>query len=106
VLIVLVKVVLLLWLIGVLGYVVSGLARRLTGQRALPGSAGRWQVAHFAKSGHTHVVVRKVSPDGVTLVDEHLIAAVPEQDPNYDAQFLEAMAQARERAALYQSEEP
>jgi len=103
---VLVRVVVLLALAGVVFVVVSGLVRRLGSARALPGSAGRWRVAHFAQAGHTHVVVRKVSPDGVTLVDEHLIAAVPEQDPNYDALFLEAMAQARERAALYQSEEP
>ena len=102
----LVKAVVLLGLVGVVFVVVSGLARRPGGARALPGSAGRWQAAHFAQSGHTHVVVRKVSPDGVTVVDEHLIAAVPEQDPDYDAQFLQAMAQARERAALYQSEEP
>ena len=101
----LVKAVVLLGILGVLGYAVSGLAGRLTARRTLPGSPGHWQVAHFAKDGHTHVVVRKVGPDGVNLVDEHLIAAVPEQDPNYDARFLEAMAQARERAALYESEE-
>jgi hypothetical protein len=94
---------------GVLGLVVylvtSRLARGLQRRQVLPGSGGRWQVAHFAKAGYTHVVVRKVSPDGVTLVDEHLIAAVPEQDGDYDAKFLEAMSQARQRAALYESEE-
>ena len=91
-----------------LGYAVSGLVGRTARTAsACPARRGRWQVAHFAKAGHTHVVVRKVGPDGrATLVDEHLIAAVPEEDPDYDAQFLEAMAQARERAALYESEEP
>ena len=103
---VLVRAVVLLAIVGVVFVVVSDLARRRGRARALPGAAGRWQVAHFAQAGHTHVVVRKLSPDEVTLVDEHLIAAVPEQDPDYDALFLRAMAQARERAALYQSEEP
>jgi hypothetical protein len=101
----LVRLVVLLGLVAVAVVLVSGYARRAGQPRPLPGAAGRWQVAHFAKAGHTQVVVRKVSPDGVTLVDERLIAAVPEQDPDYDAHFLEAMAQARERAALYQSEE-
>ena len=63
-------------------------------------------VTHFARDGKTHVVVRKVLPDGATVIDEHLIATVAEDDPEYDAKFLEAMAQARERLALFESEEP
>jgi hypothetical protein len=102
---VLVDAVVLLGLVGLVVYVVSGVARGLGARRALPGSPGRWQVAHFAKAGHTHVVVRKVGTDGRSIVDEHLISAVSEQDPDYDRAFLEAMAQARQRAALYESEE-
>jgi hypothetical protein len=102
---VLLDAVLLLGVVGLAVYVFSGLARGLSGRRELPGSRGHWQVAHFAKAGYTQVVVRKVGADGRSVVDEHLIAAVAEQDPDYDATFLEAMAQARQRAALYESEE-
>ena len=85
--------------------VISLLMRGVAPPRVLSGAAGQWQVAHFAVEGSTHVVVRKVLPDAVTVVDEHHIATLAENDPAYEVKFLEAMAQARERRALYESEE-
>jgi hypothetical protein len=101
----------LLGIVGVIIYVaISTLMRGLGGMerpRVLRGAAGgRWQVTHFAVNSRTHVVVRKVLPDGATVVDEHLVATVAEDDPDYEMKFLEAMSQARQRLALFESEEP
>jgi hypothetical protein len=68
-------------------------------------TGGRWQTAHYEVDGATRVVVRKVLPDGVTVVDEQLVATVPVDDPGYDASFLDAMARARERLALFEAED-
>ena len=96
-----------LGIVGVIIYVViSTLVGGLDRPRVLRGAGGRWQVTHFAVNNRTHVVVRKVLPDGATVVDEHLVATVAEDDPDYDMKFLEAMAQARQRLALFESEEP
>jgi hypothetical protein len=100
-----------LGIVGVIIYVaISTLVRGMGGMerpRVLRGAAGgRWQVTHFAVSNRTHVVVRKVLPDGATVVDEHLVATVAEDDPDYDMKFLEAMSQARQRCALFESEGP
>lgn len=65
---------------------------------------GSWQAGHYEVDDATRIVVRKVLPDA-TVVDEHMVATIDEHDPDYDALFLAAMADARERAALFQSEE-
>ena len=85
---------------------ISTLTHRVAQPRVLSAAGARWQAAHFARGNRTHVVVRKVLPDGATVIDEHLIATVAEDDPEYEARFLAAMSQARERLALYESEEP
>jgi hypothetical protein len=64
---------------------------------------GGWEAAHYGVPGSTQVVVRKVA-DG-RVVDEHVIAVVPDSDPDYDEKFLEAMARARARVALFESED-
>lgn len=99
--------VVVLGLVGVIIYVTISLLMRGVEQPRVRSIAGaRWQATHFAKDGETHIVVRKVLLDGATVVDEHPVATLAEDDPDYDAKFLEAMAQARERAALFESEEP
>jgi hypothetical protein len=77
-------------------------------RRRLPSTVtgARWEAAHFAADHTTRVVVRKVAPTTGVVVDEHLVAAVADDDPDYDAKFLEAMAEARQRVALFESEEP
>ena len=104
---VLLEAAVVLGIVGVIIYVViSTLMGGLDRPRVLRGAGGRWQVTHFAENNRTHVVVRKVLADGATVVDEHLVATVAEDDPDYDMKFLEAMAQARQRLALFESEEP
>jgi len=76
-------------------------------QAVPPTIAGaRWEAAHFAADHTTRVVVRKVVAATGVVVDEHLVAVVADDDSDYDAKFLAAMAEARQRVALFQSEEP
>jgi hypothetical protein len=42
---------------------------------------------------------------GVNVLDEHVVARIPVDDPDYDAKFMAAMAAARERRALFEAEE-
>ena len=67
--------------------------------------AGRWRVAHYDVKGETRVVLQKHSQGSARVLDEHLIATVRVDDPEYDAKFLTAMSSARERRALFDSEE-
>ena len=50
------------------------------------------------------MVLQKISSSGVVL-DEHVVATVPVDDPDYDAKFLTAMNTARERRALFEAEQ-
>ena len=50
-------------------------------------------------------MVQKTSPTGVNVLDEHSVATIRIDDPEYDAKFLAAMATARERRALFESED-
>lgn len=65
---------------------------------------GQWEAAHYAVGNSTRVVVRKIVPSTARVVDEHLVALISDGDADYDRKFLEAMAQARARAALFASE--
>ena len=67
--------------------------------------AGRWETAHYGVHGATKVVVRKAAPSTGKSSDEHVVAVIPDDDPDYEEKFLHAMAQARSRAALFDSEE-
>jgi hypothetical protein len=66
--------------------------------------AGLWRTAHYDVQGETRVVLQKVSPTGANVIDEHVIATLRVDDPEYDAKFLSAMATARERRALFDAE--
>jgi pyridoxamine 5'-phosphate oxidase family protein len=74
--------------------------RRSSGQ-----TRGRWEAGHFAVKDFTHVVVRKTVPGDGRVLDEHVIAVIPDGAADYETKFLEAMAQARARAALFESED-
>ena len=67
--------------------------------------AGRWETAHYGVNGATKVVVRKSAPRTGKTLDEHVVAVIPDDDSDYDEKFLHAMAQARSRDALFDSEE-
>jgi hypothetical protein len=68
-------------------------------------SPGRWRTAHYDVDGHTKVVVQKVTPAGTHVLDEHVIAEIPVSDPDYDEVFMTAMATARQRRAVFETEE-
>ena len=68
-------------------------------------SPGVWRTHHYDAKGVTRVVVQKLSPAGTNLLNEHVVTTIPLADPEYDAKFLAAMATARERRAMFESED-
>jgi hypothetical protein len=91
-------------LIGLAFYVLlrvlMGLGR--TGTVAGP---GHWRTTHYDVKGVTRVVVQKVSPSNTDILNEHVVATISTEDPDYDAKFLAATARARERRAMFEAEE-
>ena len=93
---------------GLLVYgIIFRLARATGGQdlREVAAGTGRWRCAHYDKRGLTHVVVQKVSADGTRVLDEHNVATIRPDDPDYEDAFLGAMLTARQRQAVFESEE-
>lgn len=70
-----------------------------------PVGSGRWRAAHYDVGGSTRVVVQKLSATGVNLLDEHVVAELPREAPDFEERFLEAMATARQRQSLFEAEE-
>jgi hypothetical protein len=101
---VLVEAAFLIGLVGVVIYAMTALLLRPEEQRSPSSLPGTWRVAHYDAEHETHVVLRKVSGSGKVL-DEHVIATVRVDDPEYDARFLAAMSAARERRALFEAED-
>ena len=92
---------------GLLGLVIYLVIRLLTtapeGRAAA--RAGHWRPVHYDADGVTRVAVEKVRPGSASVLDEHLVATIRVDDPDYEAKFLAAMAAARERQALFEAEE-
>lgn len=65
-------------------------------RRALP-AGGRWQPRHYADDGHTVVTVARLTPKG-ELIEEHMVARIPDLDEDWSRKFLEAKQEAEERA--------
>ncbi len=94
--------------IGVLALIVFGaLSLLMTRKDVKPGpvTSGQWRTAHYDAKGVTRVVVQKVSSTGVNLLDEHVVAELHRDDPDYDTRFLEAMNAARQRQSIFEAEE-
>jgi hypothetical protein len=94
--------------LGVIALAVYGAIRVLTHARyQLPAasSPGQWRATHYDVKGATKVVLQKMSPTGANLLNEHVVATIPLDDPDYDTKFMTAMAAARERRAMFESEE-
>ena len=49
--------------------------------------------------------MHKVSTGGAHVLDEHVIAEIAVNDPDYDELFMTAMATARQRKAIFETEE-
>jgi hypothetical protein len=73
-------------------------------QQKAANADAHWVTAHYAVSGATRVVVQRVGRATGDVLDEHVVVEIPNGDPDFDQKFLEAMAQARGRAALFESE--
>ena len=67
-------------------------------------STARWVAMHYSAGNVTRVVVRRVRAEVGAVLDEQIIVEIPDSDSDFDAKFIEAMAQARARAALFESE--
>jgi hypothetical protein len=95
--------------LGLVGLIIYGTITLATRPRDAPRpirtTGGHWRVAHYESAGSTLVVVQKVLDDEATVVDEHVVATIAQADVDYDEKFLEAMARARQRVALFESEE-
>lgn len=64
-------------------------------RRALPG--GRWQPHHFAEAGHTVVTVSRLTASG-KVIEEHVVARIPDTDEDWSTRFVQAKLEAEERA--------
>ena len=93
-------------IVGVLLYLAIRALLSSQGQEPHPAlTAGQWRTAHYDVDGHTKVVVQRVTPAGTHVLDEHVIAEIPVSDPDYDELFMTAMATARQRQAMFETEE-
>ena len=101
---VLIEAALVVGIVFVIVYATSWLLTRSRANQRPVSAAGRWRAVHYDVKGRTQIVLQKVSPSGAKL-DEHVIATIPVDDPDYDAKFLAAMSTARERRALFETEE-
>lgn len=71
--------------------------RLSTGRARHQHRAARWQVRHRAADGQTVVAVVLTTADGQEL-DEHVVARLPDADPDWQSRFLAARQEAEERA--------
>ena len=92
--------------LGMLLYLAIRTLQSSQGQQQRPAlSSGQWRTTHYDVDGRTKVVVQKVTRAGTHVLDEHLIAEIPVSDPEYDELFMTAMATARQRKAIFETEE-
>jgi hypothetical protein len=92
--------------LGAMGLLLYAAIRALQSRSAHPAVAtGQWRTAHYDVNGRTRVVVHKVRSGGAQVLDEHVIAEIPVNDPDYDILFMTAMATARQRKAIFETEE-
>ena len=98
-----------LLIMGFVGVLLYLAIRALLGSQAQESHpaliGGHWRTAHYDVDGHTKVVVQKVTPASTHVLDEHLIAEIPVGDPDYDELFMTAMGTARQRQAIFETEE-
>lgn len=96
--------VILLVAVAIYGAVLLVMRPRDQHAAALTGP-GVWRVAHYDVKGATKVSLQKVAASGASVLDEHVIAVIETADPDYDAKFMTAMDTARERRAMFESED-
>jgi hypothetical protein len=78
------------------------------GQQERAVAASRWEPYHRSLGASTEVGVRRLSAfrAGEPVYETHVLATLADGDEEYDASFLDAMWQAKQRAATLQLETP
>ena len=102
---VLVEAAFVVGLLGAMVYAITALLLRPQDQRRPSSQPGTWRAAHYDARGETHVVLQKIAEGGASVLDEHVVATFRADDPEYDDKFLAAMSAARQRQALFETEE-
>jgi hypothetical protein len=103
---VMVEAAFVIGLVGVMIYGIASFLLRPQEQQHRPSSlSGTWRVAHYDTKHETRVVLQKISESGTKVLDEHVVATLRAEDAKYDDKFLTAMSIARQRQALFESEE-
>jgi hypothetical protein len=102
---VMVEAVLVVGLLGLAIFWVTSLLLRSANHGPQASPPGTWRVAHYDVRGETRVVLQKVRERDTKVLDEHVIASVRSDDPDYDDKFLVAMSTARQRQALFEAED-
>lgn len=84
---------------------VVGVSNAIAGRRDSPRlfASTRWHAAHVSDGRTTHIMVQRVG--GGQVLEWRQVSSVPDDDEDYDARFLEAMALARSRAATLNAED-
>jgi hypothetical protein len=77
--------------------VYSAVSASTRGRRRQLPTGGRWQPHHYAHDGHTVVTVARLTPKG-ELLEEHVVARIPDLDEDWSRKFLQAKQEAEERA--------
>jgi pyridoxamine 5'-phosphate oxidase family protein len=75
----------------------SGVTAVTRGQRRQLPTGGRWRPRHYADDGHTVVAVARMTPGG-EMIEEHVVARIPDMDGDWSRKFLQAKEEAEERA--------
>lgn len=93
--------------VGLLVWALVSVILRLLDRTREPAATApaHWRVTHFDADGETRVVLQKYDDHRDKVLGQHLVGAIPLDDPEYDARFLAVMDSARQRRALFEAEE-
>lgn len=70
-----------------------------------PSPPARWRITHVDVDGETRVVLQRHDERRDRVLAQHVVGAVPVDDPDYEARFMALMDAARARRALFEAEE-
>ncbi|MBP2706592.1 hypothetical protein JOL79_22550 [Microbispora sp. RL4-1S] len=92
--------------VGALVYLLVVLLRGARGGGRTPAAPPRWEVDTVMENGWTLVVVRRVLPGrgGPVELTKQTVRAIPDDDPNWDERYRQAIAEARSRVSTLELE--
>ncbi|GAA2624410.1 hypothetical protein SMC26_36705 [Actinomadura fulvescens] len=98
------RFLILLVALALLAAVIVLLLYGLRGTAESKPAAVRWEAHTEAVGGVTTVVVRRLADNTRTESGRQVIASIPDDDPEWETRYHEAMAQARSRVAALESQ--